>query len=162
MRAMYEIFTEFSSPTVFLKTFATSTRIRSRRKDRIHDLFDIGYSMSTRNDGFECYSRGGFAKFESLERGMREAILCGKVSRQNVNPTRGQGFTLHPDLYLPTSDTFDPQRKIPLSRDSLHLPSNFLPLFHLENFHFRVKIKMIDSKRCVSNKKRCTAVFLDV
>lgn len=157
MRAMYEIFTEFSSPTVLFKT---SMRIRSRRKDRIHDLFDIGYSMSTRNDGFECYSRGGFAKFESLERGMREAILCGKVSRQNVNPTRGQGFTLHPDLYLPTSDTFDPQRKIPLSRDSLHLPTFFLRF--VSHFHFRVKIKMIDSKRCVSNKKRCTAVFLDV
>lgn len=124
--SMYEIYSRSSSPFVLFQnvrqTIETSRRIR-RREDRIHSIF---YSMSTTNDGFECYSRGGFAKFEhkSLERGMCEAIVCGKVSRQNVNPTRGQGFTLHLDLYLSTSDTFHPSEEKSLYPKD---PFNFLP-----------------------------------
>lgn len=115
-------------PSSFFKTFVKrSRRVGGLGGEKIEYIRSfIRCSMSTTNDGFECYSRGGFAKFEheSLERGMREAIVCGKVSRQNVNPTRGQGFTLHPDLYLSTSDTFHPSEEKSLQRI---LPTSFLP-----------------------------------
>lgn len=121
----------------FFKTFVKrSRRVGGLGGEKIEYIRSfIRCSMSTTNDGFECYSRGGFAKFEheSLERGMREAIVCGKVSRQNVNPTGGQGFTLHPDLYLSTSDTFHPSEEKSLYPKD---PSNFLPSFRLQHFHF--------------------------
>lgn len=122
--SMYEIYSRSSSPFVLFQNVVRVGGLGGEKIEYIRSF--IRCSTSTTNDGFECYSRGGFAKFEheSLERGMREAIVCGKVSRQNVNPTRGQGFTLHPDLYLSTSDTFHPSEEKSLYPKD---PSNFLP-----------------------------------
>lgn len=153
VRAIWNIHRVFP-PSVPLETFVDETsRIRQnaekrwRRKRASLDLFDVWYSAWTTNDGFECYSRGGFAKFDhgSLERGMREAILCGKVSRQmsTLREVRVSPFIL--TFIFHRSDTFDPRWEIPPS--SFQLSFNFVSHF----FHVCVKIE--------EKKKRVLSVY---
>lgn len=124
--SMYEIYSPSSSPFVLFQnvrqTIETSRRIR-RREDRIHSIF---YSMSTTNDGFECYSRGGFAKFEheSLERGMREAIVVRFRGKMSTLPeVRVSPFILT-FIFQPRT-LFTPQKRN-LSIQGI-LPTSFLP-----------------------------------
>lgn len=112
------------------------------------------FNVFTTNDGFECYSRGGFAKFDhgSLERGMREAILRGKVSRQmsTLREVRVSPFIL--TFIFHRSDTFDPRWEI-------HLPSNFPPSFSpLIFFHVCVKIEERSARK--KRERESIGVFL--